>query len=44
MNYKKEFIFAAMIFLIGSFSFGLGYLASREVTHAPIVIEECSGK
>lgn len=40
--YKKEAIFAAIIFFTASLSFGLGYLANREFNHAPIVIEECS--
>lgn len=41
-NYKKEFILGAVIFLISSLSFGLGYLANREFNHAPIVIEKCA--
>ena len=40
--YRKEIIFAMIIFLVASLSFGLGYLANREFNHAPIVIEACS--
>ncbi len=39
---KQEIGFAAIIFLVATISFGLGYLANREYTHAPIVIEQCS--
>ncbi len=39
-NHKKEFIFALIIFLVASLSFGLGYLANREFNRAPIVIEK----
>jgi hypothetical protein len=41
--YKKEVLFALIIFLVGSTSFALGYLANREFNHAPIIIEKCSG-
>jgi len=37
--HKKEIIFAAIIFFVAALSFGLGYLANREFTHAPIIIE-----
>lgn len=40
--YKKEFIFALIIFLVSSLSFGLGYLANREFNHAPIIIEKAA--
>ena len=40
--YEKEVLFALIIFLVGSTSFALGYLANREFTHAPIIIEKCS--
>ncbi|MBI4085105.1 MAG: hypothetical protein HY432_01180 [Candidatus Liptonbacteria bacterium] len=40
--YQKEIIFGAIIFLVASISFGLGYLANRELSHAPIVIEKNS--
>jgi hypothetical protein len=40
--YKKEVLFVLAIFLVGSTSFALGYLANREFNHAPIVIEKCS--
>jgi len=38
--YKKEIIFAVIIFLVATVSFGLGYLANRELNHAPIIIEK----
>jgi hypothetical protein len=41
-NHKKEIIFALIIFLVASLSFGLGYLANREFTHPPIIIEKVS--
>lgn len=41
-EHKKEVVFAAIIFLVSSLSFGLGYLANREFNHAPIIIEKCS--
>ena len=40
--YKKELLFALIIFLVASLSFGLGYLANREFNHAPIIIEKHS--
>ena len=40
--YRKELIFALIVFLVASLSFGLGYLANRGFNHAPIVIEKCS--
>ena len=40
--YKKELIFALIIFLVASLSFGLGYLANREFNHAPIIIEKAA--
>lgn len=40
--YKKEVFFSAIIFAVASVSFAAGYLANREFTHAPIVIEACS--
>jgi hypothetical protein len=42
MLLKKEFVFGAIIFLVASLSFGLGYLANREFNHAPIIIEKCA--
>ena len=40
--YKKEAIFAGIIFLAASLSFGLGYVANGEFNHASIIIEKCS--
>ncbi len=42
--YKKEIIFAVVIFLVATINFALGYLANREFNHAPIVIEKCELK
>lgn len=41
-RYRKEIILAAIIFLVASISFGAGYLANREFSRAPIIIEQCS--
>lgn len=41
--YRKEIAVALGVFLISSLSFGLGYLANRENSHTPIIIEKCSG-
>jgi hypothetical protein len=41
-EHKKELIFALVVFLVASFSFGLGYMANREYSYAPILIEKCS--
>lgn len=40
--HKREFLFALIIFLVSSLSFALGYLANREYSRAPIIIEKCS--
>jgi len=40
--YKKEAIFALIVFMVASLSFGLGYLTNREFNHASISIEKCS--
>jgi hypothetical protein len=42
VNHKKEIIFALIIFLVASLSFGLGYLSNREFNRTPIIIEKCS--
>ena len=36
---RKEIILAITIFLVASLSFGLGYLANREFSHSPIIIQ-----
>ncbi|MBI3588915.1 MAG: hypothetical protein HY093_00670 [Candidatus Liptonbacteria bacterium] len=41
-NHKKEILLGLIIFLVASLSFGLGYLANRELNHAPIIIEKSS--
>jgi hypothetical protein len=40
--HRKEIVFALIMFLVASLSFGLGYLANRELNRAPIIIEKCS--
>lgn len=37
--HKKEIVFFLIIFLVSSLSFGLGYLANREMSRTPIIIE-----
>ena len=37
---KREVVIGLIVFLITSLSFGLGYLANRELNHAPIVIQQ----
>ena len=41
-RYAREIAFLTIIFLVALLSFGLGYLANRELSHAPIVIEQNS--
>lgn len=43
-KYKKEIIFATILFLVSTLSFGLGYLANREFNHAPIIIQKIAGQ
>ena len=38
--HRKEVIFALIIFLISSLSFAMGYLANREYSRAPIIVEK----
>ena len=38
--YRKEIVFAVIIFFVAALSFGLGYLANRELNHAPIIIQK----
>lgn len=38
--HKKEVVFSVVIFLVATVSFALGYLANRELNHAPIIIEQ----
>jgi len=40
--YKKKIIIFILIFLISSFSFGLGYLVNQQFERSPIIIEKCS--
>ncbi len=42
-RYRREIVFIIIIFFVAALSFGLGYLANRELNHAPIVIQKgCS--
>ena len=41
-SHWREILLFFLLFLISSISFGLGYLASRELNPAPIIIEKCS--
>lgn len=42
VNHQRDVILFALLFLVTSLSFGLGYLTNREFNHAPIIIEQCS--
>ena len=42
IKYRKEIVFCLIIFFVAALSFGLGYLANRELNHAPIIIEKNS--
>lgn len=39
LNHRKEAILILIIFIVATLSFGLGYLANREFSHAPIIIQ-----
>ncbi|OGY62833.1 MAG: hypothetical protein A2745_03515 [Candidatus Harrisonbacteria bacterium RIFCSPHIGHO2_01_FULL_44_13] len=41
-EHKREIVLFALLFLISSISFGLGYLFARESNTAPIIIEKNS--
>jgi hypothetical protein len=41
-EHKKDVALAALMFLISTASFALGYLFAGETNRAPIVIERCS--
>jgi len=38
---QKNILLTFLIIIIATLSFGLGYLANREFTRAPIIIEKC---
>jgi hypothetical protein len=42
VRYRKELIIAATVFLISTTSFAFGYLAARDMSNTPIIIEQCS--
>ena len=37
---KREVIWFVIIFFVSTISFGLGYLAGRDLNHPPIIIEK----
>lgn len=39
---QRDIMIAFLIIVVATLSFGLGYLANREFTRAPIIIEKCS--
>ncbi len=39
---QKNIILTFLIIIVATLSFGIGYLANREFTRAPIIIEKCS--
>jgi hypothetical protein len=41
---KREIVIFLLIFLMCSFSFGLGYLTNRHFDRAPIIIEKSQPK
>lgn len=41
-THRQEIVFALIIFLVSSVSFGLGYLMAQENNRAPIIIEKRS--
>jgi hypothetical protein len=40
--HKKEVAFGVILFFVASLGFALGYTASRQFNHAPIIIEKCA--
>ncbi len=40
--HRKAIILGGFFFLIATFSFALGYLASRETNTIPIIIRKCA--
>ncbi len=38
--HPREVFWFALLFLTATLAFGLGYLANRELNHAPIIIEK----
>ena len=39
---QKNIFLTILIVIVATLSFGLGYLANREFTRAPIIIEKCA--
>ncbi len=39
---QRNILLILLMILIATLSFGLGYLANREFTRAPIIIEKCA--
>ena len=40
--HKREVALGVILFFVASLSFALGYTASRQFNHAPIIIEKCA--
>ncbi len=40
LRHRQAVIFALVIFVVATLSFGLGYLANRELQRAQIIIEK----
>ena len=41
-RYRRDLVFAAIIFVLVTLSFGAGYLAGFKLNRTPIIIEACS--
>jgi predicted negative regulator of RcsB-dependent stress response len=39
---QKNILLTLLVVFVATLSFGLGYLANREFTRTPIIIEKCS--
>jgi len=39
-RFRREIVFGTIIFFTATISFGLGYLASREMNDVPIIIQK----
>ncbi len=41
-RHARQALFGAIVTLVSTLSFGAGYLANRDLNHAPIIIEQCA--
>jgi hypothetical protein len=41
LEHSRELAIFAILFLVSSLSFGIGYLLARDFDQAPIIIEKC---